>query len=97
MDYGPISTGSLLTQVKNFPWWRFNPHSPFSGLHCASLFGIVEVVAGLIAMEYYDINEGDFSGSGPFTWVAWNGHEGGEGSLGVIRNHSLLGVDPKPL
>jgi len=58
--YGQISTKLLLAQVENFPLWRFDTPSPFSGLHCASLFGIVEVVAGLVEMECYGINEEDF-------------------------------------
>ena len=71
-DYGEISTRSLLAQAKNFYHWRFYALFP---LHCASFFGIVEVVAGLIEMECYDINEGDFSGHGPLAWAARNGHE----------------------
>ena len=46
----------------------------FSGLHCASFFGVSEVVAVLLEMEYYDINEVDFDGSTPLTWAALNGH-----------------------
>ena len=74
--YGQISTKFLFAQVKDFPLWRFDTFSPFSGLHCASFFGIVEVVAGLIEMECYDINEGDFLGRGPLAWAALYGHEG---------------------
>ena len=47
----------------------------FSGLHCASLFGIVEVVAALIEMECCGINEEDRMGYTPLTWAARNGHE----------------------
>ena len=46
----------------------------FSGLHCASFFGISEVVAALLGMGYYDINEVDFDGSTPLTLAALNGH-----------------------
>ena len=42
----------------------------------ALFFRVVEAVAGIIAMEYYDINEGDFGGCGPLAWVAWNVHKG---------------------
>jgi len=73
--YSQISTKLLLAQVKDFPLWRFKTPSRFSGLHCASFFGIVEVVAGLIEMECYDINEEDFLGGGPLAWAARNGHE----------------------
>ena len=48
----------------------------FNGLHCASFFGIVEVVAALIEMECYDINGRDFWGTTPLVWAARNGHEG---------------------
>ena len=74
--YGQISTRLLLGQVGIFlgPFYTL---SLFSGLHCASFFGIVEIVAGLIATECYDINEGDdVSGRGPLAWAARNRHEG---------------------
>ena len=45
----------------------------FSGLHCASYFGISEIVAALLEMDY-DINEVDFDGSTPLTWAALSGH-----------------------
>ena len=74
-DYGQISTELLLTQAKNFPHCGFDRFSPFSGLHCASFFGIAEVVIGLIKMECYDINEEDFLGGEPLAWASRNGHE----------------------
>ena len=80
-NYGQISTRSLLAQVKDFYLGYFDTLSPFNGLHCASFFGIVEIVAGLIEMECYDINEGDFSGCGPLGWAARNGHSGVVGIL----------------
>ena len=73
--YTQISTKLLLGQVKDFYLWRFKTLSLFSGLHCASFFGIVEVVSGLMEMGCYDINEEDFSGGGPLPWAARNGHE----------------------
>ena len=74
--YSQTSTRLLLAQVKNFRYWPVKDLSPLSGLHCASFFGIVEVVAGLIELKYYNINEGDFLGGGPLTWAAQNGHSG---------------------
>jgi len=74
-NYGRISAKLLLTRVFNFYGTGF-AISAFSGLHCASFFGIVEVVAGLIEMECYDINEGDSSGCTPLAWAARNGHDG---------------------
>ena len=75
-NYSQISTKSLLAQAKNFYLGDFDTLSRFSGLHCASFFGIVEVVAGLIEIECFDINGVDFSGCTPLAWAAWNGHEG---------------------
>ena len=45
-----------------------------SGLHCASFFGIVEVVAGLIEVEGCDINQRDSEDNTPLGWATWNGH-----------------------
>ena len=50
--------------------------SLFSGLHCASLFGIVEIVAGLVEVESCDINQVDCIGNTPLVWAARNGHQG---------------------
>ena len=50
--------------------------SLFSGLHCASFFGIVEIVTGLVEIEGCDINQADCAGNTPLVWVARNGHEG---------------------
>ena len=72
--YSRTSARLLLAQVKDFPYWRANNLLLFSGLHCASFFGIVEVVAGLIELECYNINEEDFLGRGPLVWAARNGH-----------------------
>ena len=48
----------------------------FSGLHWASIFGIDEIVAGLVAVESCDINGEDSAGNTPLMWAAQNGHEG---------------------
>jgi len=50
------------------------PHL-ISGLHCASLFGIVEIVSGLIEVEGCDINQRDCVGNTPLVWAALKGHE----------------------
>ena len=49
--------------------------SLFSVLHCASLFGIVEIVAGLVEVEGCDINQVDCIGDTPLVWAARNGHQ----------------------
>ena len=57
--------------------------SRLSGLHCACLFGIVEIVAGLVEIEGCDINQIDFTGSTPLHWAARSG------DVGVVK--ALLG------
>ena len=47
----------------------------FSGLHYASLFGIVEIVVGLLEIEGCDISQEDCMGNTPLMWAARNGHE----------------------
>jgi len=69
-----ISAVSLLQQV---PYAGAIPTSPlFSGLHCASFFGIVELVTVLIDAGGYNINQQDCTGSTPLAWAARNGHGG---------------------
>jgi len=55
--------------------FNFDKISLFSGLHCASAFGIVEVVASLLEVEGCDINQIDCAGNTPLMWAALNGHE----------------------
>ena len=71
-----ISARSFLAQAGYMDHMRQGMNFRFSGLHCASFFGIVEVVSALIEMESYDINEGDFWGNTPLAWAAKRGHEG---------------------
>jgi len=49
--------------------------SMFTGLHCVSFFGIVEVVRSLMETGGFDINQGDFMGITPLGWAAKSGHE----------------------
>ena len=71
---GHVSGGILLLKEHEY-LENIYTNSPLSGLHCASLFGIVEVVAALIELECCGINEGDYMGYTPFAWAARNGHE----------------------
>ena len=63
-------------------WYRYNRGlgfdrlSLFSGLHCASIFGIVEIVASLVELEGCEINQKDCMGNTPLACAALNGHEG---------------------
>jgi len=72
---GWVPTELLLKQATGMYFPRFENFALFSELHRASFFGIVEVVATLIEMECYNINEGDFLGRTLVAWAADNGHE----------------------
>jgi len=63
----------------------FNKLSLFNGLHCASIFGVDEIVIGLVEVEGCNINQSDCVGNTPLVWAARNGHKG------VVR--ILLGRD----
>ena len=47
----------------------------FTGLHCASMFGLVEVARALTEMDGIDINGIDETGATPLLWAAKNGYE----------------------
>ena len=68
----------ILLEAQRLYWHTvdFDKPFPFSGLHCASLFGIVEIVAGFVEIGGCDVNQLDFAGSTPLHWATWNGHEG---------------------
>jgi len=53
----------------------FPPDSLWSGLHCASFFGLVEVVADLIYMGCYDLDEAAYGGATALSLAAGEGHE----------------------
>jgi len=75
-EYDGHISAKLLFEEVEAPWLGdFGTNFLFNGLHCASFFGIVEIVATLIEMGYYDINEGDFGGNTPLSWAAHNGHD----------------------
>jgi len=72
-----ISTKILLKAQRPYCYGvDFDEISLFTGLHCASFFGIVEIVAGLVEIGGYDINQIDCGGNTPLVWAARNGHEG---------------------
>jgi len=68
---------SVLLAKRICPSW-LGPlsHRPFPGLHCASYFGIDEVIATWIEMECYNINKRDFIGFTPLSWAARQGNQG---------------------
>jgi len=62
----------------------------FSGLHCASLFGIVEIVPGLLEVEGCDINQRDCVDNTPLVWAALSGHER---VVRILLNQGDVGSD----
>ena len=72
-----MSTGILLKAQNPYRYGFYSiKNSLFGGLHCASFFGIVEIVAGLVEIEGCDINQMDCEGNTPLAWAARNGHGG---------------------
>ena len=69
-----ISAKSLVEQAHSMSLKYLDTDLRFSGLHCASFFGIGEIVAALIEMGSYDVNEEDFFGDTPLVLSAMNGH-----------------------
>ena len=62
----------------SFDWYRIHSivgFSKFTGLHCASIFGLVELVRDLTKMDGVDINNIDEIGATPLLWAAVRGHE----------------------
>ena len=57
-------------------WLTLDSDGTFSGLHCASYFGIDKVMAALMQMEGCDINQGDRMGFTPLMWAARQGDRG---------------------
>ena len=71
-----ISTKTLLDAKEGYSYAiDFDKLPLFNGLHCASLFGIVEIVVSLIEVEDCDINQRDCVDNTPLVWAAHNGHE----------------------
>ena len=76
-DYNNHVSTKILWEAQKGYSYAINSDKPhlFSGLHCAALFGIVEIVTILIEVEGCDINQGDHEDNAPLTWAACNGHE----------------------
>ena len=90
-DYSNHISTRILLKAQGWVFYNidFNKISLFSGLHCASVLGIEEIVACLVEVEGCDINQEDCVGNTPLAWAARNGHGG------VVK--TLLGrgdVDP---
>ena len=72
-----ISTKLLLRAQRRHRWAvDINKLCRFGGLHCASVFGIVDLVVDLVGAEGgCGINPEDCTGNTPLAWAAWSGHE----------------------
>jgi len=77
-DYNNHISTKILLKAQGWDFYNidFDKISLFSGLHCASILGIDEIVAGLVEVGGYDINQGDCVGNTPLVWAARNGHGG---------------------
>jgi len=71
-----IPTQVLLQAQRVYLYVDYDKLSLFSGIHWASMFGIVELVASLVEVEGCDINKADCAGDTPLVWAARGGHEG---------------------
>jgi len=76
-DYSNHVSTKVFLSAEKSRFFHVDPDdlSLFSGLHCASFFGIAEVVASLVDMEGCGINQTDSIGRTPLMWAALNGHE----------------------
>jgi len=77
-DYNNHMSAKALLRARQLYFYGVNLDkiSLISGLHCASIFGIAEIVAGLVEMGGCDINQTDCGGNTPLVLAAHNGHEG---------------------
>ena len=65
----------LVTERSRLYFPSFGVYSKSSGLHCASLHGIAEIVTSLVEAEGCDISQTDCTGNTPLIWAAVGGHE----------------------
>ena len=75
-DYNSHISTEILLEANYVYYFTEEKFSGFSGLHCASFLGIIEIVASLLEIEGCDVNQMDSTGSTPLHWAAWNGQEG---------------------
>ena len=86
---GHISIRPLLEHTLEYTLDFTGGFYKFTGLHCASIFGLVEVARDLIKMDGIDIDGIDDIGVTPFLWAAISGQE-----AAIKLLLELEGVDP---
>ena len=76
-DYSNHISAQILLWERESRFIGVDFGKPFlpSGLHCASFFGILEIVASLVGAESCEINQTEYAGSTPLVWASFNGHE----------------------
>ena len=85
-----VAANSLFEQILDpYDSLKVNAPSLFTGLHCASFFGIVDIMNGLLRMGDCDANRGDSVGLAPLAWAV----RGGQGHA-VELLLGLEAVDP---
>jgi len=71
-----VAANSLFEQILDpYGSHKVNAPSLFTGLHCASFFGIVDIMSGLLGTGDCDANRGDSGGIVPLAWAARGGQE----------------------
>jgi len=72
-----VAANALFEKILNgSDIWEISAPSMFGGLHCASFFGIVEIMTRLLGVSDCDANQGDSAGITPLMWAVRGGHEG---------------------
>jgi len=72
---GHPSTYFLVRHIGTLELSSYSYYYRLSGMHCASFFGIVEIVATLIEIQGYNSKGGWYLGDSPLTLAARNGNE----------------------
>ena len=72
-----VAANALFEEILNGSDTReVSAPSLFGGLHCASFFGIVDIMTRLLRVNGCDANQGDSAGITPLMWAVRGGHEG---------------------
>jgi len=71
-----VASNALFEQILDrYDFPEVGAPSQFGGLHCASFFGIVDVMAAFLGMSDCDVNQGDSAGMAPLGWAVRGGQE----------------------